>query len=224
MILLKRHISQGFFYIGSTPVEKHFRIKSRKILYKNENLAVITVDDITELEEQKKQIASMANTDFLTGLYSRRYLFEAGIALFNNAKRSNLRLSTAMIDIDHFKKVNDTFGHAAGDHILSSVSSIFKKNLRKSDIVARYGGEEFCIIMIMTGSGESFKIIEKIRKLAEKTCFVFDNNSISITLSCGLTDNIEATFDETLRTADQLLYRAKAEGRNRTVHEKSSQS
>jgi diguanylate cyclase (GGDEF)-like protein len=205
------------FYISNNPIVKHFRIKAKQVNYKNEVMVIVAVDDITELEEQKQQIKDMANRDFLTNLYNRRYLYEISEHLYENAKRGNRKLSVGMIDIDHFKNINDGYGHKAGDFILTSLSEILMHNIRKADLVIRFGGEEFCLLMNVKKNIEAFNIIDKIRKIIEAKKFIFEDNIFSITISCGITNELENSFEDMIKRADIMLYKAKEYGRNQTV-------
>lgn len=107
-----------------------------------------------------------------------------------------------MIDLDYFKKVNDTYDHKAGDYILTCVSEIIRKNIRKSDIAARFGGEEFCLLLNVKKDQEAFTIIEKIRKTIETQKFIFENKSLSATVSCGMTNELENSFEDMIKRAD----------------------
>ena len=204
------------FYINDKPVFKYFRFKTKCVIYNNKNMAIITADDITELEEQKNKIKEMADKDYLTKLYNRRYLFEYGEKVFKNAKRGYINLSIAMIDIDYFKKINDNYGHDAGDFVLVSLSSILQTDLRSSDIVARMGGEEFCIILNTKENEDGFFVIEKIRKKVEENKFVYTDKTTPVTISCGVTNLIEDTLEEMIKKADMMLYKSKNAGRNQT--------
>ena len=204
------------FYINEKPIIKHFRIKARQIIYNNEDMAIVAIDDVTELEEQKEQIKDMANKDFLTNLYNRRYVYEISGLLYENAKRENLKLAVIMIDIDHFKKINDTYGHKAGDFILISIAEIFRNNIRKSDTASRIGGEEFCLLLNVKKTTEAYTIMEKIRKTVETNSFIFENKTIPVTISSGITTELENSFDDMIKRADMMLYKAKENGRNQT--------
>ncbi|WP_255411125.1 GGDEF domain-containing protein [Legionella sp. km772] len=129
---------------------------------------------------------------------------------------SGKHLSLAVGDIDHFKFINDTFGHLAGDKVLKKVASIFKSSVRDTDYIARYGGEEFVLIFEDTSSKEALSMIEKLRKSVKDCQFAYRDNKVDVTVSFGLTtivkgDNIESLFIR----ADTALYKAKDAGRNR---------
>jgi diguanylate cyclase (GGDEF)-like protein len=205
------------FYINGNPVLKHLRIKTKSVRYNEEDMTVITVDDVTELDEKNALIKEMADRDFLTKLFNRRYLHEYGGMMFFNAARGNGRLAVAMLDLDRFKDINDTYGHEAGDYVLVSLAGLLQSTLRKGDLVSRYGGEEFCVVMNVTKNEDALDVMEKIRKKIEETVFVYRGKTIPVTISCGVTWIPEESLEEMIRKADQMLYRAKQEGRNRVV-------
>ena len=155
--------------------------------------------------------------DFLTGLYNRKYLFETGSKLYENAKRKNLPIVVAMIDIDHFKKINDRYGHAAGDQALKMMGSLLQKEFRDSDVVSRYGGEEFCIVLTNTQMKFSVEVMQKICAKVEAMMIKMQNISFRMTLSVGLSDNMGSSFEQMISFADAKLYQAKNEGRNRVI-------
>jgi len=204
-------------YIDGTAQTKHFRLKTRFVAWNGEELAIVVIDDITELEEQKRQIQDMANHDFLTGIKNRRSFFDSSESLFWTAKRGDLSIAVAMFDIDHFKTINDTFGHAAGDFILKSVSDILERNIRKSDILARFGGEKFCLLLHCREAGDPFTVVDKLRRLVGEHAYIHEGKEIRLTISAGVTTHIGENLDGMIQKADTLLYRAKETGRNRTV-------
>ena len=131
---------------------------------------------------------------------------------------SGIPISLVMVDIDFFKKVNDTFGHTEGDQVLSKISSLLKTSVRKKDTVARYGGEEFILILPEADLEESFVIAERIRRLVESTLFEVGKAQLNLTLSMGISNfpsHRVKSKEELLRMADQALYDAKRGGRNK---------
>jgi len=173
-----------------------------------------------ELNNAKEAMAFQANHDALTGLFNRRAIMEAMERELERTKRNTQPLYIGMCDIDHFKTVNDTYGHLAGDAILQEVARRFNAALRPYDLVGRYGGEEFLILL---NSDESHvqELFERIRKTIEAEAFVYEQESLQVTISCGVTqfsppkDKRNAT--ELLATADTALYEAKKSGRNKTI-------
>ncbi len=165
-----------------------------------------------------RSIKSMAVFDTLTALYNRRY-FEERLAMeAQKAFFSGSFLSLVMVDIDHFKKVNDTFGHTEGDKVLKEIGSLLKASVRKKDTVARYGGEEFVLILPEAGLEEAAMISERIRQLVEKTLFDVGEAHLHLTVSLGIAtfpSHHPRTKEDLVKMADQALYDAKRGGRNR---------
>jgi diguanylate cyclase (GGDEF)-like protein len=169
--------------------------------------------------EHIQQLRSTSLMDFLTGLHNRRYFFITGEKLFANAKRQALTLVCAMLDIDFFKKVNDQFGHEAGDRVLQHVANILRNRLRKTDIVARIGGEEFCILAVNMDTASVHRIFEELRCKIEQSVVVLDDGlgEVSITVSIGIATQLGDSLDHMLKKADFHLYEAKEGGRNQIV-------
>ncbi len=166
-----------------------------------------------------ERMERMATTDGLTGLTNHRHFQELFDTVIARAERYGRRLSLIITDIDHFKSVNDTYGHPVGDKVLRRVAGVLANTARRTDIVARYGGEEFAILMEETDKVGAFHIAERIRKAVAAESFHCENGSFGSTLSLGI-----ATFPEDAKSksqltecADQSLYFAKRNGRNRTV-------
>lgn len=170
-----------------------------------------------------KKIEALAIRDGLTGLYTKTYFTERLNEEFERAKSNKFPLSIAIIDIDHFKRVNDTYGHLAGDMFLRQLAVILRKRFRVTDIISRYGGEEFAVLMPHTPLNESFMILEEVRKLVEKEKFFIPVESyqpirIKKTVSIGLTEfTDENSTDEFIQKADNALYKAKNSGRNKVI-------
>ena len=163
-------------------------------------------------------IKNIAIYDTLTGLYNRRHFEEKLGADAQKSFHGGTPLSLVMVDLDHFKKVNDTFGHTEGDQVLSKISSLLKSSVRKKDTVARYGGEEFILILPGTGLEESFVIAERIRRLVENTLFEVGKAQLNLTLSMGISNfpsHGVKSKEELIKMADQALYDAKRGGRNK---------
>jgi len=162
-----------------------------------------------------KKIKSMAMTDALTGLHNRLYFYEAGVKIFENATRANQPSAIAMIDIDNFKKVNDTNGHEVGDKALIHVANTMKKALRRSDVLVRFGGEEFVILLPNCSHDQAVKVMEKVCSItAASPCQINADTKLSITISIGVTSAL-TDIDKMLETADKYMYEAKKRGKNR---------
>lgn len=168
-----------------------------------------------EMVEYVTQIKDASNRDYLTKLFNRRYFMDMAEKLYANARRGNLDLIVAMLDIDHFKRVNDSYGHAAGDEVLRQVAAVLQRNFRASDLVARLGGEEFCIVASNMDRSQVIKKFEMLRRAIQELAIEFEGQTILITLSMGITGNFGRDFGTMLQEADELLYRAKESGRNR---------
>jgi diguanylate cyclase (GGDEF)-like protein len=158
-----------------------------------------------------------ATTDFLTGLNNRRQLLRLGIPLLAGAQRSGIPLTVAMLDIDHFKHVNDAYGHDAGDVVLRHIGALLKERFRRSDIVARYGGEEFCIVAPQLDPEQAFELFDEFRYALARQTIKVQDHALVITVSIGVTTVLCDTLDEMIAKADDLLYSAKQAGRNRVV-------
>jgi diguanylate cyclase (GGDEF)-like protein len=171
-----------------------------------------------KLRDAQSRLEEMALTDALTGLFNRRYLFERLDAEFARAKRYRAPLSCIMVDVDHFKRINDTFGHQTGDEVLKGVADILKSFTRVSDVAARFGGEEFLLLLPGTDLEGARLTAEKLRcQLAEQEFFSDKGGKVCVTASFGCSamaldadDGVEAF----VRRADESLYTAKASGRN----------
>ncbi len=181
-----------------------------------------------DMLEYIEAIQDASNKDYLTGIFNRRYFFDLGRKIFENARRGNLEMIIAMIDIDHFKKINDTYGHETGDTALKVVAEMVSGNIRKADMVARFGGEEFCVLATNMKKEKAFIFFDDLRKriqeekIKTKTISHTPGNStqeteLSLTVSIGVTTQLSNTLERMINNADELLYRAKQSGRNCVV-------
>ena len=170
-----------------------------------------------DLIEQIRAIRESAIRDYLTGLYNRRYLYEAGEALQAQASRARTSLAAVMLDIDHFKRVNDTYGHLAGDRVLKEIAGVLAKGLRRSDLVGRYGGEEFCILLPGIEHGALLAKLEALRGTVAATPIAHGVEHLSVSISLGATLEPAETLQALIDRADAALYQAKKRGRNRVV-------
>lgn len=200
------------------------------------NSAVEVVRDVTErvalerdlkeksweLERANKKLAKMAVTDGLTMLFNRRYFQDSLTREFRRLARHRALplLALAMIDIDHFKRLNDTHGHQAGDQVLKGLGKVLKNCVRLTDIIARYGGEEFVIVMPETDAEGMAVVAERIRSSVESMETMYAGSVIKVTVSIGVAsypDGDIRSEDELVKAADKALYVAKDQGRNRIV-------
>ncbi len=167
------------------------------------------------IKYQRDELLYIALHDKLTGLHNRHYLTEIGDQKFARAKRHNEDLSVVMCDVDHFKSVNDTYGHLGGDKVLKAMGSILDNKNRAEDFSARYGGEEFVILLEHCTSDSAKEKAENIRLSISE----LDIDGISVTASFGVVqlNNKHESFEALLKDADEALYKAKESGRNRVV-------
>ena len=173
-------------------------------------------DVIKKINFMYTQTKHLSLTDGLTGLFNRRH-FEANLEReFLRAKRYKSDLSVAMIDVDFFKKVNDTYGHACGDYVLKEVAFLINEAFRKTDMVFRYGGEEFVVILTETDASNAVIPLERLRAAVENNHFKYKNQDLKITISIGVTSDLDnaQTPWEFFDFADGALYKAKENGRN----------
>ncbi|HJW26264.1 MAG TPA: GGDEF domain-containing protein [Rhodocyclaceae bacterium] len=168
-------------------------------------------------EQMADELRRMAREDALTGLLSRRYLFELGEHEFRRRRRHGQPLGLLMMDLDYFKKINDGYGHGAGDQVLREFGALCRDCFREEDIVGRIGGEEFLAILPTTGTQEAARVAERIRARLAAQSIAIPGGAIGVTLSIGITEVLAAdtTFDHAASRADAALYEAKNGGRNR---------
>lgn len=170
-------------------------------------------------------IERLSVQDVLTGLYNRRFLFSGGLKLLGSAMRAGKPCACLMLDVDHFKRVNDTFGHQAGDQVLAHLGRLLTDSVRQSDLAARYGGEEFAVLLVGAGLAEGLAMAECIRRaMAEKPCPAA-GRTLAVTVSVGVAELLprmdfdESALDDLLARADAAMYAAKAAGRNKVMAE-----
>ena len=195
-------------YIAKPPVEEEVRARVRNL--------IISKQLFDRVQAQSRQLYQLAMQDQLTGIYNRTGLNEFAPKYFAEAVENDLPLSLMLIDLDHFKSINDTHGHTVGDKVLALTSALLKSACREGDLVARVGGEEFVLIMGQCGVEEAARHAEKIRKDIEK----LKPDGISVTASIGVSARPlgkDLNFDDLFKAADRAVYEAKNQGRNRVV-------
>ena len=177
--------------------------------------------EIEARQALQEQLITTAKIDSLTGILNRGAFWESAELEWEKHQRFSDTLSFAILDIDHFKRINDTFGHPAGDEVIRQVVNSTLKGIRTFDIIGRIGGEEFAIIMLKTSSNDAKKIAKRICKKIGTESIKYQNESIKCTVSCGIysTANNQHSLDSIYQKADQALYLAKRTGRNQVVAE-----
>ena len=189
--------ANDFLYKGFSNEEFFARI--------NSNIEIIELFD---------EIKNKANKDHLTGLYNRRYLFNIGNEIYNDCKTNNKVFAIAILDIDNFKRINDTYGHDIGDIALKEVAVILNKNISSNGLISRLGGEEFCICFYNRNEDEVKELLEYIRKDFEKNIIEIKDIQLKYTISIGCSFDFGLNMDAMIKNADEYLYEAKKDGRN----------
>ncbi|MFV2054918.1 MAG: diguanylate cyclase [Thiohalomonadales bacterium] len=182
---------------------------------------------IRELEESRGFLREQANTDSLTKLANRRFFFQSATSSIAQMHRQNEHFSMIMLDIDHFKRINDTYGHQAGDYVLVELAKVLTSMVREGDIVGRMGGEEFMVACPYTNRLAAIVLSERLRKSVESSEFYFESNSMPVTISLGVAAKTSGAddIDKLIAVADSRLYIAKQKGRNRIcASDKSSRN
>ena len=186
--------------------------KNEELIVKNIKLEKLT----NELYEKNEELFINSTRDSLTGIYNKGYLLDQLSREFYNSKRHKVNLGCIIFDIDNFKKVNDVYGHLAGDYIIKSVAQSVNSIVRNEDVFGRYGGDEFLLVMAYSTFDQCINKAETIRKKIEGTVFKFNQNDIEVSLSLGVAELIDdiKTREAFIEKADQALYRAKKNGKN----------
>jgi diguanylate cyclase (GGDEF)-like protein len=193
----------------------------------NKLVGLITYRDLTNalrksyfsMEEKAEMLQDLANKDPLTGLFNKRFINDELKRQFDSAVQSGTSMTVIMIDIDHFKKVNDTYGHQCGDYVLKTLAVILQTKSRDINIAGRYGGEEFIIIGPISEYKSSLFFAERLRATVEENVFSWDNQNFHITISAGICVWNRSIKDSKtmVKLADEALYEAKNNGRNQVV-------
>lgn len=208
-------IEKAYDLGGSDYVTKPFRPKELQARVKRE----------LKLAALQKELKLLALTDPMTKLYNRRYFTKVSAHILDMARRDKKDLSLMIMDIDKFKNINDTFGHAVGDEVIIEFAKVLHRQKRNSDVLCRFGGEEFVILLPETNCDGAEVVAEKIRKKTESLSINIDSNTtLQFTVSLGISsvfaDN-EENIEEALQRADEALYKAKNNGRNQVVKYRS---
>jgi diguanylate cyclase (GGDEF)-like protein len=191
-------------------------------------LSYVYTNKITDYENSLKQqnstLSVLASTDYLTGIMNKRMFTEIFKRYFQTAQKDSFSLTLLLLDLDHFKKINDNYGHQMGDKLLILFVKTIEEILSKSDIFARIGGEEFAILLSQIDSEDAYKFAEEIRKEVENITIKYEGKDISLTTSIGLAQNLETddSCEDIFSRSDMALYQAKHSGRNQTCCSKNS--
>ncbi len=195
-------------------------LRSREALEEQRNIAVSAEVKIKELETELTKLSEKVRVDQLTGTLNRRGLDDAFAIEIARAQRGETTLSVAMLDIDNFKNLNDTYGHEAGDMALKHLANVVKDTVRPTDIVARFGGEEFVILLPETDIEEAVSVISRLQRDLTKKFFLQNNERLLLTFSAGIAKfKLEEDQASVLHRADQAMYLAKKSGKNRVLTE-----
>ena len=191
----------------------HLSVKAFKV---GQGLGLI-LNDITERKRLEAVLRQMATTDPLTGVNNRRKLVESGEREFLRARRHGRELSALMVDVDHFKKLNDRFGHQAGDEVLKTLTDTCLEVLRTEDLFGRFGGEEFVAVLPETGESSAVRVADRLCRSVSRLKRLAGRNDLHMTVSIGVATMQDADrgLEDLLDRADRAMYQAKAAGRNR---------
>lgn len=193
-------------------------LSAQLVHFAGERHVLVGARDISEQKKLEAQLREMATTDPLTGALNRRKIFEIVSENIDRAQRYARPLSIAMLDLDHFKSVNDNYGHGFGDIVLRAVVDEVRKNLRSTDYVGRYGGEEVLLVFPETALDEAILVAERIRSAIAENEFRSGDVGVSMSLSGGIASLLpDEPLEDLLRRADNALYLAKSSGRNRVI-------
>ena len=217
--VLKDNDSTNGTFVNTQKIKEVTLLEQDIILIGNTLFKFLSGENLEQIYH--KELYRLATIDCLLNIYNKKYFLEKIEQELSRSQRYRRDLSLVMFDIDHFKQINDTHGHLAGDYILQKLAKTVKSHLRKDDTFARYGGEEFAIILPETNVLHAAITCEKIRTLIEDVHFVYQTEKIPVTISLGLTSykpgrQLESYFD-LIEKADHALYQAKNTGRNKVV-------
>ncbi|MDF2512730.1 MAG: diguanylate cyclase with sensor, partial [Herbinix sp.] len=213
------------FQVSSILGEVYYYKARPMALYDKESIigTTILITDITDEKEMLLELERRARIDEVTGILNRRYFIELANMEFGKLIQQSENGIMVMFDIDHFKQINDSYGHQAGDFILKELADITAGIIRNNDLLGRYGGEEYIIFLPGLTVDNGKLVVERIRAAFEQHTFLFEQKAIQVTASFGITqyykleDNCYCSFDEMIKKVDRGLYQAKKNGRNQIV-------
>ncbi|HYL99597.1 MAG TPA: diguanylate cyclase [Blastocatellia bacterium] len=215
-ICIQREEEPAYFVVQNSNISDNRGVKAG---------SVTLLFDVTTLKNAERELEKLARTDPLTGVANRRSFFEAAAAEFARSSRHQRALTVMMIDIDHFKGINDRYGHRAGDEVLIQVAAECVENVRETDLFARYGGEEFICLLTDSDPAGALLTAERIRQVIEGRAIEVDGQTVTVTVSVGLahlSDLDRMPLEELINRADHALYESKSDGRNRVTTWRSS--
>ena len=217
---LRRHLTPEIYISVQAKVEvKIIELINRMNIQSNVFVETLQAN-FQKIEELYHQVEQLSLTDSLTGLHNRRYLLNNISELISISQRHNAPLSVAMLDIDHFKPLNDQFGHLLGDYVLTELAKILKDYFRKSDFIIRYGGEEFLILLFDSDALETELLMDGLRRTVEAHDFICHRQILRLTISIGYacyylsSEQADVSLEQMISEADSALYEAKNKGRN----------
>ncbi len=219
----EKHASSDYEIVGKTLAGANVSLKIRTLILRQGSQTdhVLFLMDISEFRNSERELYFQATHDSLTGLYNRRHLEACAEHEYSSFLRSERSLSTVMFDLDHFKQINDNYGHDFGDDVLKMVAKTIQPLLRKSDQLFRHGGEEFLLLLPDTSKTNAVLIAEKLRYAIERSQMICNAQVVEITVSIGVATTLEPLengVNELFTWADEAMYQAKRTGRNRVVH------
>jgi diguanylate cyclase (GGDEF)-like protein/PAS domain S-box-containing protein len=193
-------------------------ISAQRLVFDGQPAIVVSALDISVQKAVEEQLRELATRDSLTGCINRRHFLEIAARELVRADRYGNSVSVAMLDVDHFKDVNDQYGHAAGDQVLRTIADRCSGALRKTDVLGRFGGEEFVVLFVETGLAEAQRVAERLLTRVAEPMSPKEGVVVPVTVSAGVVERRPGeTLDSMLKVADEALYQAKREGRNRVV-------
>jgi diguanylate cyclase (GGDEF)-like protein/PAS domain S-box-containing protein len=193
-------------------------LSAQRLVFDGEPALVVSALDISAQKAVEEQLRELATRDPLTDCVNRRHFLEIAAKEFERADRYGNSVSIAMLDADHFKDINDQYGHAAGDRVLRAIADRCRSALRKTDVLGRFGGEEFVVLFVETGLAEAQRVAERLLTKVAEPLSSREAMVVPVTISAGVVERRPGeTLDAVLKTADEALYQAKRDGRNRVV-------
>jgi two-component system cell cycle response regulator len=211
-------------YLFTIPLVVEKNLTVAKLYKENENLRVQLERKNAQLEESLRMVEELAATDALTGLYNRRHFNRVLDQMFAESERMDSDLSCVMIDLDGYKQLNDSYGHAAGDQVLSAAGKVISANMRRMDVAARYGGDELVLLLPHASAEEAANVTQRIRDEFGQASAVLLRRNEPVTMSAGVGSrkgHFPHSSEQLLASADKALYQAKENGRNRIVTHKA---